>query len=523
MADLGLAIAGVVATGAAIAKGLYELYRSVISSHKDAQDIATHIEFVNAALRVLRQTLQQSDGIESEAFGNDIQLVLSKCRDIFHSVSKVTNTITPRSGGNVGPVTRFGGKVQWFFKKTEVKLLIARLDSIQTSINLMVSTVTLGLLLRDNDARQLSPDLKAGLSKARETVQQGKSTLATLASIEEEYFDKGSNGDEDEEDDKDDEEEQSNRIHAWLCHVIGLNQQDSAGDRSQHGYSVRSAITLSEAQRSITGAATDDVESLLEKWTTLWDGKSTRTRDKGDMESTISYSEPTGSKGLAVISVISEARVSDEEYDDTYSITVTSQSSGHTESEEEEKEEEDADRTDRAGVKPLSQIKSKATHTSNLEDEAEEEDEIGKTDLSERKQFNSGSNSESESVFVQRSSSRKPAAKRNITLSRASPGSQKVNNSKKSSSLAGKNANLANSSQNAKKDTFTVKEDKPTSNNPVTKKSTTRDRIPILQDDHSTTSLNPEPLDDDSNEYVPHTCGKCYSSFIRNRWLIFQI
>ena len=511
MADLGLAIAGVLATGAAVAQGLYELYRSVANASKDAQDIATHIEFVNAALRVLQQTLQKSNGIESEILRKDLRLVLYKCQDLFNSVSKVTDPIIPRLGENPGAVARFGGRVQWFFKKNEVKLIIGRLDSIQTSINMMVSTVTLGLLLRNGDPGQLSPDLNDGLLNAREMIKTGKSTLATLASIEEEYFEETSEKDEpDDEEVEEDGKEKDSSIHAWLSHLIGFNDQDSVEDRSQYGISVRSAITLSEIQRSITGATTDDVELLLEKWTTLSDRKSTATRDKTDMETTIPDSEVNGYKGDSVTSVVSGIQVSDEEYDDTSGEAATSESSEGSPSELEG--EEDTEGASTAKAKTSSQSISEARHDSNVKyvDATDAED----SSESEHR-LSHGSSSGSESVVVQRSFSRTPAKKQYKKTPLASPCLPKLSKSRKSDGPSGRTTGLTSSSQKPKQDTIVA--DTPISCDPATTKTKTRRPTLAVQDENSDSFAAPRPADQTLEDNDPNSPGKCSSGLVEDR------
>jgi tetratricopeptide (TPR) repeat protein len=279
MADLGLAIAGLAGIAGSIAKSLYEFYQSARDAHKDAKEVATHIELLESVLNELHQTVDEVNGVCSESAEHAIRGLLTRCNGIFCKVRKHTDPYDQcqKPKRSLG---RLSNRLKWHFRKDEVKLLIAQLDSIKSTLHLMVTVQGIGKQLSHERARQLdveqtSPVLRHRLELASQVVAGQRSCLADLSIIEEEILVVWVSQPPGESSHSTNYESLPfDRIYAWLSGVVGLSDRGSAGSRAQSAMSFRSAITLSAEQRSIAGDASDDVEMLLEKWTNLSDTRS---------------------------------------------------------------------------------------------------------------------------------------------------------------------------------------------------------------------------------------------------------
>jgi hypothetical protein len=274
MADLGLAIAGVTATGVSLTQWLLALYKSTRNAQKEAKDIADRVQLITSVLKGLNKTLRKSVNLVSRQLENDVQAILSRCKDIFERIKKGTGRInTVSEEGIAGTAARLGSRVVWHFKKPGLRLLEQQLDSIQITLNLMVSTITLGRKIRKDRNEKVSEKVEKSLSDIKDRVQGGKSTLALLSTTEDEYFQSTSNDDQDHPTDS-----PSLRIYDDLAAMTGFNDIDSSCSQSRH--SEKSEGTLSQAQREIVGSASDDIEGLLERWTNLSESISTKDGNK---------------------------------------------------------------------------------------------------------------------------------------------------------------------------------------------------------------------------------------------------
>ncbi|KAL6711434.1 hypothetical protein ACN47E_004368 [Coniothyrium glycines] len=257
-AELGLAIAGVAATGAALSKVLFDICHTVRHAPRDVKDIATYLRLLRSVLRELQHVLQKSGNVCSPEADEAIRGLLSECSEIFDAIEKLTASMRPADGSALTK-TPFKEKVKWHFRKEELSLLKSRLEALKTTIHLMVSIIQIRRQFsppasRGNSCERSKRKLTSALLVASELVEGERNCLADLLLIEEQF-----------ESNRDPTQEvKITRISAWLSDVVGLGESGS----SRSVTSGRSNWTLSAAQRSITGSAADDVEMLLERWTT---------------------------------------------------------------------------------------------------------------------------------------------------------------------------------------------------------------------------------------------------------------
>ncbi|KAF2183731.1 hypothetical protein K469DRAFT_206914 [Zopfia rhizophila CBS 207.26] len=276
-AELGLAIAGVAATGAALSKALFGIYHSIRNAPRDVREIATQLELLRSVLNELKRALRKSKNICSAEAQDTIRGLLAQCTGVFNGIEELTAPLRP-SDDDPDAQPSFGKRLKWHFKKDDVKLLKGQLDSLKSTIHLMVSIIQLRLRLPplssgESSQERTSPELRSALCVASELVDGQRACVADLLLIERHIYAEYST-----------DEIRFARISAWLSGVVGLSEQGSVPSAPQSIASLRSNRTLSAAQRSITGAATSDVEMLLEKWTTVSNARSRGSRTNPDLE-----------------------------------------------------------------------------------------------------------------------------------------------------------------------------------------------------------------------------------------------
>src|SRR5277367_2013737 len=164
MADLGLAIAGVAVTAAALSKALFALYNSARDAYQDADEIATSLDLFKAVLLELKRTLRKADGICSEHAHITIRQLLDACTKTFIKIEHLTSPLLP-SGPSGKAKAGVKGRFAWHFKKNDVLVLVARLDSLKTTLHLMVSIISLATRLPetphgDQAQEALSPQIR---------------------------------------------------------------------------------------------------------------------------------------------------------------------------------------------------------------------------------------------------------------------------------------------------------------------------------------------------------------------------
>lgn len=281
MAELGLAIAGVAATGAALSKSLYSLYQSARDAYKEARDVALRVKLLKDVLRQLRKTVARCEDVYTIDLETDIRDALSHSREIFRRIDALTSPLVPRGQQRTSDPS-MSQRVRWHFRKGEVRVLQCQLDGIATAVNLMISIIALNRQLSAdlNENDQPNARVSTTLRWTSQLVSSGRTTLTNLAIVEDTYFaelptpDVGSTSQRQFVDAQPLTGEHLERIADWLRGVVRFSEGDRASGRSQSSASHRSNVTLSTAQRRIVGDASGEVELLLDKWTTASESRS---------------------------------------------------------------------------------------------------------------------------------------------------------------------------------------------------------------------------------------------------------
>ena len=264
MAEIGLAIISVVATAASLSKKLVGIYNSANTACQDAKNIAVSIDSFKAVLLELDNVLQKADGVYSEQAQTTVGQILDVCGKIFAQVEHLLSPLLPLESSEKALIS-LKGRLTWHFEKYDVFILLARLDSMKCTLHLMISVISLADRLKNdpNDLqtqRPLSPQIEARLCSARDDVASTRTSLSRLTQAEEEAgHSEPSEGSQ--------TALQAAPLAPLLRNAVTSDDQGNSGLSSDG--STRSSYTLSARCRSVTADESDDVEMLIDKWTTL--------------------------------------------------------------------------------------------------------------------------------------------------------------------------------------------------------------------------------------------------------------
>lgn len=132
--------------GAGLALNLFSIAESVKSAASDARLIATEVTLFSNSLRAVGKSL---DGkLESNnSLKQMVESLMTSCKDIIHELSGYANSLAVQSGHQA---KLFGG-LKWTFKKPRVNFLRSLLESLKSSMLLLIASID---LTGNEDARR---------------------------------------------------------------------------------------------------------------------------------------------------------------------------------------------------------------------------------------------------------------------------------------------------------------------------------------------------------------------------------
>lgn len=266
MAELGLAIASIAASAASLSKTLFDFYKFTKHACEEASDIAISIDAFKAVLLELENVLHGADGICSEQAQATIRQILSACSAIFVQIEDIlAPLLLPKFSEKAK--AGFKERCTWYFKKNDVLILTARLDSVKWTLHLLISIISLASRLTESPQDPQtqdppSPQVEIRLCSARDDVASTRNSLVRLSLAEEENSPL-------EQSDGSRTDIRATPLAPFLKDIVTLGSSNASGLASIN--SVQSSHILSERCRSIMGDENGEVEMLIERWTTISD------------------------------------------------------------------------------------------------------------------------------------------------------------------------------------------------------------------------------------------------------------
>ncbi|RDW58115.1 hypothetical protein BP6252_13526 [Coleophoma cylindrospora] len=266
MADLALAIAGVVSSGIALTNVISSFCQSAYKAPQEVHEIESDLKLLHSVLLQVEEVFGNPENVCSKRAERDLHSILDRCRQIF---SDVQNLLAPYQKSDGTFTAGIGERLKWHFKKEDVRKLSERMEKVKSTLHCMIAIINLGYSLSKQPeghdvGKPVPPTLGQSLHIASEIVvgQQASLINSQLEGIQH------------LEASVDDTEHRpaSERVSAWLADLTGLPDEEG-NDRSTI-HCKNSTLTLSPSQRSVTREATSDIEMLLERWTTLSESRS---------------------------------------------------------------------------------------------------------------------------------------------------------------------------------------------------------------------------------------------------------
>ena len=151
MAELGVAasILSIAAIGSSLATTLYQQADVLIHAQSEINSMAKHVTRFAAVLRHMGQVLEVEKGSCSQEMLRDIRRIKQSCRNTFNEINSTVRSKQSRL------VISF----KWMFKKAKVRELEARLESLQSMLQCMISTLTVSKLGRMDSRLVASPPI----------------------------------------------------------------------------------------------------------------------------------------------------------------------------------------------------------------------------------------------------------------------------------------------------------------------------------------------------------------------------
>lgn len=139
MADplsIASAVVGVVAAGIRLSSALYDICETIGSAQSQVEDIASDLNPLIAVVDELGRTFAVPDVTYSD-------ILLSSLLDVIEQFKKQFKEINRMIGRTVGlPELQLRAKVAWVFREKKVKAVKAGLDSLKSTLNFILTALT---------------------------------------------------------------------------------------------------------------------------------------------------------------------------------------------------------------------------------------------------------------------------------------------------------------------------------------------------------------------------------------------
>ena len=131
------AVAGVATAGVQLSKSLYDLYSMVKGSRQEIEDIANNVSLLAMVLEELNGVICDDGFNFKPDLQKAAQSIAQRCATLFEDIHKHTGAGLDVKG------RRFCEKLAWYFKRERVKPLRSSLESLKSTLNILLHVVQL--------------------------------------------------------------------------------------------------------------------------------------------------------------------------------------------------------------------------------------------------------------------------------------------------------------------------------------------------------------------------------------------
>ncbi len=135
--SVAASVAGVAATGVQLSQTIYDLISTFYEAEKEMSSIANDLSLLAMVLNELEGVLQRDSRVYQRRMLKVVNDILRNCEGVFQSISNYVNPQNTRSS------KQFQRKVCWYFQRHRVRPLQAGLESMKSTLNVLLHVVHL--------------------------------------------------------------------------------------------------------------------------------------------------------------------------------------------------------------------------------------------------------------------------------------------------------------------------------------------------------------------------------------------
>lgn len=137
--SVAASVAGVAAVGVQLSQTIYDLISTFYEAEKEMSSIANDLSLLAMVLNELEGVLRRDSRVYRRRMVRVVNDILNNCESVFQSVSQYVS-INPQ---NTRSSMQFQREVRWFFQRHRVALLQAGLESMKSTLNVLLHVVHL--------------------------------------------------------------------------------------------------------------------------------------------------------------------------------------------------------------------------------------------------------------------------------------------------------------------------------------------------------------------------------------------
>ena len=137
--SVAASVAGVATMGVQLSQTIYNLISTFYEAEREMSTIANDLSLLAMVLNELEGVLRRDSRVYRRRMVRVVNDILNNCEDVFESLSKyiVANPQDAKSS------KQFQRKVRWYFQRHRVKPLQAGLESMKSTLNVLLHVVHL--------------------------------------------------------------------------------------------------------------------------------------------------------------------------------------------------------------------------------------------------------------------------------------------------------------------------------------------------------------------------------------------
>ena len=136
---MAASVAGVAAVGVQLSQTIYDLISTFYEAEKEMSSIANDLSLLAMVLNELEGVLRRDSRVYRRRMVRVVNEILNNCESVFQSISTYVS-INPQ---NTTSSMRFQRKVRWYFQRPRVAPLQAGLESMKSTLNVLLHVVHL--------------------------------------------------------------------------------------------------------------------------------------------------------------------------------------------------------------------------------------------------------------------------------------------------------------------------------------------------------------------------------------------